>query len=32
LLEEHEEIVVAFGTREQLPSPLPESFAFPEGL
>ena len=32
LLGEHEEIVVAFGTRRQLPRPVPQSFAFPEGL
>jgi hypothetical protein len=32
LLEEHEEIVVAYGNREQLPQPLPRSYAFPAGL
>jgi hypothetical protein len=31
-LEEHEEIVVAFGTRAQLPRPIPGDFAFPAGL
>jgi hypothetical protein len=28
----HEEIVVAFGTRAQLPRPIPRSFTFPDGL
>lgn len=28
----HEEIVVAFGTRRQLPRPLPSTYAFPFGL
>jgi hypothetical protein len=31
LLGPHEEIVVAFGTRRQLPRPLPASYAFPPG-
>jgi hypothetical protein len=31
-LEEHEEILVAFGTRAQVPRPVPRSFAFPSGL
>jgi hypothetical protein len=31
-LEEHEEIVVAFGTRAELPDPVPSSYAFPAGL
>src|SRR5262245_49643758 len=31
-LGEHEEIVVAYGTRQQLPRPLPQSFSFPQGL
>jgi hypothetical protein len=32
LLEEHEEIVVAFGTQAQLPRPVPATFDFPSGL
>jgi hypothetical protein len=32
LLEEHEEIVVAFGTRAQLPRPVPATYPFPSGL
>jgi hypothetical protein len=28
----HKEIVVAFGTRRQLPHPLPSTYAFPFGL
>jgi hypothetical protein len=31
-LGEHEEIVVAFGTRRQLPRPLPAHYAFAPGL
>lgn len=31
-LEEHQEIVLAFGTRAQLPRPVPRSFAFPAGV
>ena len=31
-LEEHEEIVVAFGTPAELPRPIPSSYAFPAGL
>ena len=31
-LVEHQEIVVAFGTEEQLPRPLPSSYDFGEGL
>jgi hypothetical protein len=31
-LAEHEEIVVAFGTRRQLPRPVPARYAFPPGL
>jgi hypothetical protein len=31
-LEEREEIVVAFGSRAELPRPLPRSYAFPPGL
>lgn len=31
-LEEHEEIVVAFGTKAQLTRPVPAAFAFPSGL
>jgi hypothetical protein len=32
LLGEHEEIVVAFGTRAQLPRPVPATYAIPSGL
>lgn len=32
VLGEHEEIVVTFGTRAQLPRPIPRSYAFPPGL
>ena len=28
----HQELVVAFGTRAQLPSPVPSSYRFPPGL
>jgi hypothetical protein len=31
-LEPHQEIVVAFGTAAQLPSPIPSSYRFPPGL
>jgi len=31
-LRQHEEIVVAFGTRRQLPRPVPTRYAFPPGL
>jgi hypothetical protein len=31
-LAEHQEIVVTFGTRRQLPRPLPTRYAFPPGL
>jgi hypothetical protein len=31
-LEPHQEIVVAFGTAAQLPSPVPSSYRFPPGL
>jgi hypothetical protein len=31
-LAEHQEIVVAFGTRRQLPQPVPARYAFPDGL
>jgi hypothetical protein len=31
-LREHEEIVVAYGTRAQLPKPVPSSYPFPSGL
>jgi hypothetical protein len=31
-LEPHQEIVVAFGTAAQLPSPIPASYRFPPGL
>jgi hypothetical protein len=31
-LAEHEEIVVAFGTKAELPTPIPASYAFPAGL
>jgi hypothetical protein len=30
-LKEHEEIVVTFGTSEELPNPIPSSYAFPPG-
>ena len=32
VLREHEEIVLAYGTRAQLPKPLPARFAFEPGL
>jgi hypothetical protein len=32
ILEPHQEIVVAFGTAAQLPSPIPSSYRFPPGL
>jgi hypothetical protein len=32
LLEPHEEIVIAFGTRSELPRRIPSSYAFPPGL
>ena len=32
VLKPHQEIVVAYGTRAQLPRPLPRSFPFPGGL
>lgn len=31
-LTEHQEIVVAFGTPQQLPRPLPTRYAYPRGL
>jgi hypothetical protein len=31
-LEDHEEIVVTFGTSEELPNPVPSSYVFPQGL
>ena len=31
-LEEHEEIVVAYGTKAELPKPIPSSYSFPAGL
>jgi len=31
-LEEHEEIVVTYGTKAQLPKPIPSSYPFPAGL
>jgi hypothetical protein len=31
-LEPHQEIVIAFGTAAQLPSPVPSSYQFPPGL
>jgi hypothetical protein len=31
-LQPHQEIVVAFGTAAQLPSPIPSSYRFPPGL
>ena len=31
-LQAHEEIVVAFGTKAQLPKPIPSSYPFPAGL
>jgi len=30
-LKDHEEIVVTFGTSEELPNPIPSSYAFPPG-
>jgi hypothetical protein len=30
-LREHEEIVVAYGTRKQLPKPIPRRYRFPQG-
>ena len=32
LLREHEEIVLAYGTPDQLPDPVPSSYEFPAGL
>jgi hypothetical protein len=32
VLTEHQEIVVAFGTEDELPSPIPSRFRFPEGV
>lgn len=32
VLKEHQEIVVAFGTRASIPKPIPSSFPFPPGL
>jgi len=32
VLEEHQEIVLAYGTPEQMPDPVPSSYAFPAGL
>jgi hypothetical protein len=31
-LASHQELVVAFGTAAQLPSPIPSTFRFPRGL
>jgi hypothetical protein len=31
-LEEHEEIVVTYGTKAELPKPIPSSYPFPAGL
>jgi hypothetical protein len=31
-LEEHQEIVVAYGTASQLPDPIPATYSFPGGL
>ena len=31
-LASHEELVVAFGTAAQLPSPIPSTYRFPPGL
>lgn len=31
-LQPHQEILVAFGTRSELPDPIPRSYAFPPGL
>jgi len=31
-LTEHEEIVIAYGTKAQLPKPIPSSYAFAPGL
>jgi hypothetical protein len=32
LLASHQELVVAFGTAAQLPSPIPSAYRFPPGL
>ena len=32
VLDEHQEIVLAFGTPEQVPDPIPSSYEFPAGL
>jgi hypothetical protein len=32
VLQPHQELVVAFGTAAQLPSPIPSSYQFPPGL
>ena len=32
ILKQHEEIVVAYGTKAQLPHPVPARFAFPQGF
>jgi hypothetical protein len=32
LLADHQEIVIAYGTPDQMPDPVPSSYAFPEGL
>ena len=31
-LQAHQEIVIAYGTDQELPSPIPEMYTFPEGL
>lgn len=32
VLDEHQEIVLAYGTPEQIPDPIPSSDEFPAGL
>ena len=32
VLADHQEIAIAYGTADQMPDPVPSSYAFPEGL
>ena len=32
VLDEHQEIVLAYGTPEQMPDPVPSTYEFPAGL
>ena len=32
ILDEHQEIVIAYGTEAQLPDPVPATYDWPEGL